>query len=61
MLIKIRLKVKFNLKRGFLISGFGGLPAVGNSVLWEKSCTVMKLGKTSWSGGGSGVKWEPNS
>lgn len=34
--IKIKLKVKFNLKRGFLISGFDGLPAVGNPVLWEK-------------------------
>lgn len=35
MLIKIRLKVKFSLKREFLISGFGGLPAVGNSALGE--------------------------
>lgn len=33
MLIKILLKVKFNLERGFLISGFGGLPAVGKATL----------------------------
>lgn len=29
MSIKIRLKVKFNLKRGFLISGFGWFTCCG--------------------------------